>query len=469
MTTDILIRGGTVISESGRQRADLLCHEGRIAAVERDLEAPAGASVIDAGGCFVMPGGIDPHTHMQLPMMGTVVADDFFTGTAAGAAGGTTTILDFVGPDKGQSPLDALAAWREKAAKASIDYGFHMTVSWWGEGFAAEMPALVHDHGVTSFKFFLAYKGGLMLPDEEILAGFLRCRDLGALPQVHAENGELIAHLQRKLRAEGVRAPAGHPLSRPSQCEGEATLRAITMAELLKMPLYVVHVSAAEAAEAIQKAQARGVGVIGETLPGFLAIDASVYENPDFDIAAGHVMSPPYRPDGHPQALWKAVEAGTLSITGTDHCCFTRAQKRLGEDDFTKIPNGCGGVEDRMNILWALGVEGGHISPERFVALTSANAAKTFNLWPRKGTLSIGADADIAILDPAKSKTISASTQHQNTDFSVWEGRRLKGSVVHTVAGGRHLWADGDLRAEAGGGRYLPRAPFGSVYENLRE
>ncbi len=464
MTTDILIRGGTLVGENGRQRADLLCHDGLIAAVGADLAAPAGASVIDAGGCFVLPGGIDPHTHLQLPMMGTVVADDFFTGTAAAAAGGTTTILDFVGPDKGQSPLDALAAWRQKAAKAGIDYGFHMTVSWWGERFAAEMPSLVRDHGVASFKFFLAYKGGLMLPDEDILAGFLRCRDLGALPQVHAENGELIAHLQHKLLAEGIRGPKGHPLSRPSQCEGEATLRAITMAEILEMPLYVVHVSTAEAAEAIARAQARGVKVIGETLPGFLAIDASVYDDPDFDIAAGHVMSPPYRPAGHPEALWKAVEAGALSITGTDHCCFTRAQKRLGAGDFTKIPNGCGGIEDRMNILWALGVEGGHLSAERFVALTSANAAKIFNLWPRKGNLVVGADADIAILDPAKSKTITAAAQHQNTDFSVWEGRRLKGSVVHTVAGGRHLWADGDLRAEAGGGRYLPRKPFGPAY-----
>ncbi len=466
MTTDILIRGGTLVSEKGRQRADLLCHDGKIAAVGADLAVSAGASVIDAGGCFVLPGGIDPHTHLDLPMMGTVTADDFRTGTAAAAAGGTTTILDFVGPDKGQSPLDALAAWRQKAAKACIDYGFHMTVSWWGEGFAAEMPALVHHHGVASFKFFLAYKGGLMLADEDILAGFLRCRDLGALPQVHAENGELIAYLQHKLLSEGVRRPKGHPLSRPSPCEGEATLRAITMAEILEMPLYVVHVSTAEAAEAITRAQARGVKVIGETLPGFLAIDYSVYDDADFDIAAGHVMSPPYRPAGHPAALWKAVEAGALSITGTDHCCFTRAQKRLGKDDFTKIPNGCGGVEDRMNILWAVGVEGGHLSAERFVALTSANAAKTFNLWPRKGNLAVGADADIAILDPAKSKTIRAATQHQNTDFSVWEGRQLKGSIVHTIAGGRPLWADGDLKAEAGSGRYLPRKPFGPAYES---
>jgi len=464
MNTDILIRGGTLVNETGRRRADLLCRDGRIAAIGTDLQASGGTSVIDAGGCFVMPGGIDPHTHLQLPMMGTVVADDFLTGTAAAVAGGTTTILDFVGPDKGQPPLDALAVWHERAAKATIDYGFHMTVSWWGEDFAAEMPALVREHGISSFKFFLAYKGGLMLPDEDILAGFLRCRDLGALPQVHAENGELIAYLQRKLLADGLRGPKGHPLSRPPQCEGEATLRAITMAEILDMPLYIVHVSTAEAADAISRAQARGVKVIGETLPGFLAIDASIYDDPDFDVAAGHVMSPPYRPTGHQEALWHAIEAGSLSITGTDHCCFTRAQKRLGQNDFTKIPNGCGGIEERMNILWTLGVDTGRLSAERFVALTSSNAAMTFNLWPRKGHLALGSDADIAILDPTKSKTLSAATQHQNTDFSVWEGRSLNGAIVHTIAGGVHLWVDGDLRAEAGHGRYLPRAAFGTAY-----
>lgn len=467
MTRDILIEGGTIVNADGRRRADLLCRDGKIAAIGEGLEASSGTERVDAGGCFVLPGGIDPHTHLQLPMMGTVVADDFFTGSAAGAAGGTTTFLDFVGPDKGQSPLAALAQWREKASKASIDYGFHMTVSWWSDEFSAEMGTLVRDHGVTSFKFFLAYKGGLMLPDEEILAGFLRCRDLGALPQVHAENGELIAYLQKKLKAEGILGPKGHPLSRPSLCEGEATQRAIAMTEVLGMPLYVVHVSAAEAADAIARAQARGARVIGETLPGFLAIDDSVYDDPDFDIAAGHVMSPPYRPAGHPDALWKAVEAGTLSITGTDHCCFTKQQKRLGLHDFTKIPNGCGGIEDRMNILWALGVDGGHLSPERFVGLTSANAAKIFNLWPRKGVLAPGADADIAILDPAGAKTIRAAAQHQNTDFSVWENRELKGSIVHTIAGGRHIWADGDLRAEPGAGRFLPRAPFGPAYEGL--
>jgi len=465
--TTTLIRGGTVVTEGGRRRADVLCREGCIAALGDAIMAPAGADVIEAGGCYVMPGGIDPHTHMQLPMMGAVVADDFLTGTAAAAAGGTTTILDFVGPEPGQPPLEALAVWRDRASKATIDYGFHMTVSWWGEAFADAMASLVNEHGIASFKFFLAYKGRLMLPDEELLAGFRRCRELGALVQVHAENGELIAYLQQKILAEGIRGPLGHILSRPSQCEGEATLRAISMAEILDVPLYVVHVSAAEAAEAIGRARQRGAKVIGETLPGFLAIDDSVYRAEDFDFAAGHVMSPPYRPKRHQEAIWRAIEAGALSTTGTDHCCFTKAQKRLGRDDFTKIPNGCGGVEERLHVLWHLGVNGGRLTPEKFVALTATNAAKAFNLWPRKGSLAVGADADLIVLDPEKSKMLSAATQHQNTDFSVWEGMQVKGAVVHTLAGGRHVWADGDLRAEPGTGRYLPRKPFGAAYEGM--
>ncbi|SDG76532.1 dihydropyrimidinase [Propionivibrio dicarboxylicus] len=458
---DVLIRGGTLVTADGHRRADLLCHDGRIAAIGDNLVADD-ADIIDAGGCFVMPGGIDPHTHMQLPMMGTVVADDFGSGTAAAAAGGTTTILDFVGPEKGQSPLEALAVWQGWAAKSVIDYGFHMTVSWWDARFADEMATLVRAHGISSFKFFLAYKGGLMLPDEDLIEGFRRCRELGALPQVHAENGDLIAYLQEKLLAEGLTAPLGHALSRPSLCEGEATGRAIALAETVGVPLYVVHVSAAEAVQAIAAAQARGVPVIGETLPGFLAIDDSVYRDPDFDVAAGHVMSPPYRPAAHPPVLWAGVQNGTLSTTGTDHCCFTKAQKRLGRDAFTKIPNGCGGVEERLSVLWDLGVNAGRITPEQFVALTATNAAKTFGLWPRKGGLEIGGDADVIVLDPARTKTLSAVTQHQRTDFSVWEGREVRGVVVQTLARGAHVWADGDLRVEAGHGRYCHRAPTSS-------
>ena len=466
---ETLIRGGTLVTAEGRQRADLLCRDGLIAAIGSDLEINPGTSVIDAGGCFVMPGGIDPHTHLQLPMMGAVVADDFYTGTEAAAAGGTTSIIDFVGPERNQSPIEALGIWRGWAEKASIDYGFHMTVAWWGEDFSSEMEALVREHGIASFKFFLAYKGGLMLSDEEIIAGFLRCRELGALAQIHAENGELIAHLQAKMLEEGITAPLGHVLSRPPQCEGEATGRAIAIAETLDVPLYVVHVSVAQAVQAIAQARDRGVKVTGETLPGFLAIDESVYRSADFDFAAGHVMSPPYRAKEHQAVLWHALQTGVLSTTGTDHCCFTKEQKRLGLNNFKKIPNGCGGIEDRLHVLWHLGVNGGRISPEQFVALTSTNAAKTFNLWPRKGRIEVGADADVIVLDPERSKTLSAAIQRQNTDFSVWEGMTVKGVVIHTLSRGKHVWADGDLRAEPGAGRYLPRSAFGYPYAGQAE
>lgn len=465
--TDILVRGGTVITAEGRRRADVLVSGERIAAVGEALAAPPGAEILDAGGCYVMPGGVDPHTHMQLPTMGTVVADDFLSGTAAAAAGGTTTILDFAGPEKGESPLAALDRWQGWAARATVDYGLHMTVSWWGERFAAEMAPLVRERGVTSFKFFTAYKGRLQLSDEELIQGFVRCRELGALPQVHAENGDLIAWLQAKLVAEGVTGPRGHVLARPPAVEAEATLRCVTIAEVVGVPLYVVHVSAGEAAEAIARARRRGVRVVGETLPNFLHVDASIYESPDFDLAAGHVMSPPYRPREHQAALWKALAEDGLSTTGTDHCCFTTEQKRLGEKSFLQIPNGCGGVEDRLHALWHLGVNGGRITPERFVALTSTNAARAFGLWPRKGALEVGADADVIVLDPARTRRLSARTQHQRTDFSVWEGLEVKGVVVHTLARGRHVWEDGELRAVPGAGRFLPRRPFGPVYEGV--
>ncbi|MTJ82567.1 MAG: dihydropyrimidinase [Telmatospirillum sp.] len=464
MSRDTAIRGGILVTDKERRRADILCHDGRIAAIGADIDIPAAATVIDAGGCFVMPGGIDPHTHLELPMAGTRVADDFLSGTRAAVAGGTTTILDFVGPARGEPPLDALAAWREKAARSVIDYGFHMTVSWWGDLFERQMTTLVRDEGVTSFKFFLAYKGGLMLPDADILAAFERCRDLGALAQMHAENGEIIAFLQEKLRTKGILEPRGHVLSRPPYAEEEASVRAIALAEAAGVPLYIVHVSTAGAADAIARAQSRKARVFGETLPGFLSIDDRVYGSPDFDMAAGHVMSPPFRPAEHQRALWRAIEDGVLSVTATDHCCFTREQKRLGREDFTLIPNGCGGVGDRMEILWELGVASGRLTPEQFVALTSANAARIFNLWPAKGCLAVGADADIAILDPARGRTIRAADQIQNTDFSIWEGRRVSASIVHTLSRGRHLWADGELRADPGHGRYVARRPYGPAY-----
>jgi dihydropyrimidinase len=465
----ILIRGGTVVDADLSYRADVLCVDGLIHAIGTDLDTPAGTQTIDAGGQLVMPGGIDPHTHMQLPFMGTVASDDFYTGTAAGLAGGTTSIIDFVIPDPQQPLMDAFTLWRGWAEKAAADYGFHVAVTWWSESVHQDMGRLVHDHGVSSFKHFMAYKNAIMCDDEVLVNSFTRCLELGALPTVHAENGELVYRLQKALLARGITGPEAHPLSRPPAVEGEAANRAIRIAEVLGTPIYVVHVSASQALEAIMRARDEGQRVFGEVLAGHLLIDDSVYRNPDFEFAAAHVMSPPFRPKHHQEALWAGLQAGHLHTTATDHCCFCQPQKAAGRDDFTLIPNGCAGVEDRMSLLWHYGVGSGRLTPNEFVRVTSTNAAQIFNLYPRKGAVRVGSDADLVVWDPASSRTISAKTHHQNIDFNVFEGRTVSGVATHTLTRGRLAWVDGDLRAERGAGRYLPRPPLAPYIEAGRK
>ena len=460
-----LIRGGTVVDSETSYRADVLLADGKIAAIGDGLEAPAGATVVDAGDRLVMPGGIDPHTHMQLPFMGTVASDDFYTGTAAGLAGGTTSIIDFVIPNPQQSLMEAYQTWRGWAEKASADYGFHVAITWWDESVHRDMGTLAQEHGVASFKHFMAYKNAIMCDDEALVSSFSRCMELGALPTVHAENGELVFRLQKQLLAQGITGPEGHPLSRPPAVEGEAANRAIRIAEVLGTPLYVVHVSAEQALEAIARARNEGQRVFGEVLAGHLLIDDSVYRNPDFTFAAGHVMSPPFRPKHHQDALWAGLQAGHLHTTATDHCCFCAPQKAAGKNDFTKIPNGCAGIEDRMSVLWHYGVGSGRLTPSEFVRITSTNAAQIFGLYPRKGAMRVGADADVVIWDGNGSRTISAKTHHQNIDFNVFEGRTVTGIATHTFARGRLSWVDGDLRAERGHGRYLHRATHGPYIE----
>ncbi|MEP6940258.1 MAG: amidohydrolase family protein, partial [Rudaea sp.] len=288
---------------------------------------------------------------------------------------------------------------------------------------------------------------------------------LGALPTVHAENGELVFQLQKELLAKGITGPAGHPLSRPPAVEGEAANRAIRIAEVIGVPLYIVHNSARQSIEAITRARGEGQRVFGEVLAGHLLIDDSVYQDADFTRAAAHVMSPPFRSKEHQEILWQALQAGHLQTTATDHCCFCAPQKAAGKDDFTKIPNGCGGVEDRMSLLWHYGVQSGRLTPNEFVAVTSTNAARIFNLHPRKGAIEVGADADIVLWDAAATRTISAKTHHQNVDFNVFEGRTVHGVARHTIAAGKIVWSDGDLRAVRGAGRYLPRPLHGAYFD----
>lgn len=455
-----LIRGGTIVTAEQTWRADVLTSRGVIAAIGPNLEAPSGAEVIDAGGCYVMPGGIDPHTHMQLPFMGTVASDDFYTGTAAALAGGTTMIIDFVIPSPKQNLIEAYQTWRGWAEKAASDYSFHVAITWWDDSVYNDMGTLVRDHGVNSFKHFMAYKNAIMCDDEALVKSFSRCLELGAMPTVHAENGELVFQLQKQILAQGITGPEGHPLSRPPLVEGEAANRAIQISRVLGVPLYIVHVSCKESLDAIIRGRADGHKVYGEVLAGHLLVDESVYRDPDFRVAAAHVMSPPFRDKSHQQALWNGLTGGHLHTTATDHCCFCEPQKAAGKGDFTKIPNGTGGVEDRMAVLWHHGVNSGRLTMNDFVAVTSANTAKIFNIHPRKGTVAVGSDADLVVWDPAATRVISAKTHHQNVDYNIFEGMEVRGLPRVTLTGGEVAWMDGDLRAVRGAGRYIDRPAF---------
>ena len=464
----VLIKGGTVVNAERSVRADVLCQDGVIAAIGANIDAPAGATIVDAGGQYVMPGGIDPHTHMQLPFMGTVTTEDFYTGTAAGLAGGTTMIIDFAIPNPQQNILETYRQWREWGEKSVADYSFHVAITWWDDTVHEDMGTLVRDHGVNSFKHFMAYKGAIMADDEILVNSFSRAVELGAIPTVHAENGELVFRLQQEMIDKGITGPEGHPLSRPPEVEGEAANRAIRIAEVLRAPLYVVHNSCRQSLEAITRARNEGQRVFGEVLAGHLLIDDSVYRDPDFEVAAAHVMSPPFRSKDNQEALWHGLQSGNLQTTATDHCCFCADQKAAGKDDFRLIPNGTAGIENRMEVLWHHGVGTGRLTMNEFVKVTSTNAAQIFNIYPRKGSISVGADADIVVWDPAATKTISAKTHHQKVDYNIFEGMTVTGCASHTISRGKLVYAGGKLDVERGAGRYVDRPPFASYYEALK-
>jgi len=463
----VLIKNGTIVNADQSFSADVLCADGKIQEIGSNISAPSGAEIIDAAGQFVMPGGIDPHTHMQLPFMGTVASEDFYTGTAAGLAGGTTMIIDFVIPSPQTSILEAYHQWREWAEKSVADYSFHVAITWWDETVHADMKTLVEKHGVNSFKHFMAYKGAIMAPDEILVNSFNRSLELGAMPTVHAENGEMVAQLQKKIFDMGITGPEGHPLSRPPEVEAEAANRAISIANVYGVPLYIVHVSTKQSLEAITRARNSGQKVFGEVLAGHLLVDESVYLDKNFESAAAHVMSPPFRAKEHQDALWKGLLSGNLQTTATDHCCFCADQKAAGKDDFRITPNGTAGVENRMEVLWHHGVNTGLFNMNEFVKLTSTNAAQIFNIYPRKGSISVGADADIVVWDPEKTKKISAKTHHQNIDFNIFEGMEVKGCASHTISAAKVVYANGELKVERGAGRYVDRPPYSSFYQGL--
>lgn len=461
MTT--VIKNGTIVTADLTYRADVAIEGGQIIAIGQGL---TGDTVLDATGCYVMPGGIDPHTHLEMPFMGTYSSDDFDSGTRAALAGGTTMVIDFALPNPGQGLMDALQQWDNKSARAHCDYSFHMAVTWWGQQVFDEMPKVV-ERGITSFKHFLAYKGALMVNDDELFASFKRCAELGAIPMVHAENGDIVAEMSAKLLAEGNTGPEAHAYSRPSQVEGEATNRAIMIADMAGVPLYVVHTSCEEAHEAIRRARMQGKRVWGEPLIQHLTLDESEYFHPDWDHAARRVMSPPFRAKHHQDSLWAGLASGTLSCVATDHCAFTTEQKRFGVGNFTRIPNGTGGLEDRLPMLWTAGVNTGRITMNEFVAVTSTNIAKIMGMYPKKGAVLVGADADLVVWDPEARKTISATSQQSAIDYNVFEGKEVKGLPRYTLSRGMVAVADGKVQSREGHGQFVARDPNGSVSKAL--
>ncbi|UIY28514.1 dihydropyrimidinase [Neorhizobium galegae] len=462
MTT--VIKGGTIVTADLTYKADVKIDGGKIIEIGPNL---VGDTTLDAAGCYVMPGGIDPHVHLEMPFMGTYSADDFESGTRAALAGGTTMVVDFCLPEPGQSLLDALKRWDNKATRANCDYSFHMSVTWWGEQVFNEMKAVVSHHGINTFKHFMAYKGALMVNDDEMFASFSRCAGTGALPLVHAENGDVVAAMQTKLMDEGNNGPEAHAYSRPASVEGEATNRAIIIADMAGVPLYVVHTSCEQAHEAIRRARQNGMRVYGEPLIQHLTLDESEYFNKDWDHSARRVMSPPFRSKQHQDSLWAGLASGSLQVVATDHCAFTTEQKRTGLGDFRKIPNGTGGLEDRLPMLWTYGVATGRITMNEFVAVTSTNIAKILNVYPRKGAILVGADADIVVWDPKRSKTITAKSQQSAIDYNVFEGKEVTGLPRYTLTRGVVAIEDGAIKTQEGHGQFVKREPFQAVNKAL--
>ncbi len=453
----ILITNGRIITATDDYVGDIFIEEERITAIGTALPMQADRT-IDATGKLVFPGGIDVHTHLDMPFGGTTSADDFESGTIAAAHGGTTSIVDFAIQYRGQTLHHAWDTWLKKAeGKAAIDYGFHMIMTELNDQVELEMDALVRQ-GVTSFKLFMAYPGVFMMDDASIFKALLRTGKNGGTICVHAENGGVIDVLVQKALAEGKTAPKYHALTRPARAEAEATHRAIALAEMADVPIYIVHLSSAEALEIVTEARDRGLPAFAETCPQYLFLSDDNYDEPGFD-GAKYVMSPPLRAKATQQRLWRGLAGNDLQAISTDHCPFCMKEKRLGDGDFSKIPNGAPGIETRMSLVYDGGVLTGQISLNRFVELTSTSPAKIFGLFPRKGTIAPGSDADIVIFDPDRKMTLGVKTLHMNVDYNPYEGREVTGVTETVLSRGRVIIDQGQFVGRAGSGSFIKRQP----------
>jgi dihydropyrimidinase len=454
MTT--LIKNGRIVTAVDDYHADILIDGGTIVTIGRSIEAEADR-VIDAKGRLVIPGGIDPHTHMELPFGGTAASDTFETGTIAAAHGGTTTIIDFAVQYKGQSLKQAVDAWHAKAdGKTSIDYGFHLICTDLPDDRLPEMRSMI-DEGVSSFKLFMAYPGVFLVDDATIFKAMGMAGENGGLICMHAENGVVIDAIVKKALADGKTAPKYHALTRPTKAEAEGVHRAIALAEMAGSSVYIVHLSCDDSLQEVTRARDMGINAYAETCPQYLFLDYSVYEQPGFE-GAKYVMTPPIREKWNQEQLWRGLKFNDLQVVATDHCPFCmKEQKELGKNDFSKIPNGGPGVEERMSLIYNGGVAEGRISLNRFVEITSTAAAKIFGLFPRKGTIAVGSDADIVIFDPNEERTISAKTHHMNVDYSCYEGFRVKGVTKTVLSRGELVIEEGTYVGRAGKGQFLKR------------
>jgi dihydropyrimidinase len=457
----ILIKGGRVITAADDYVGDVFVEDERISLIGESLDVEADR-VIDATGKYVLPGGVDPHTHLDMPFGGTVTIDDVESGQTSAAFGGTTCHVDFVIQPQGQTFGAALDEWKSKAdGKQVIDMGYHMAVTDLVEGGTLEELASLPDQGVTSYKLFMAYKGALMVDDETLFRTMQTAAETGALVMVHAENGDAIDVLVKEALAAGQTEPKYHALTRPPETEGEATNRAIQLSRVAGSPLYVVHVSCRESVEPIALAREKGWDIWGETCTQYFFIDYTYLERPDFE-GAKFVYTPPPRAKENQDVLWNAVRTDVLSAISTDHCAFLwDGQKTMGRDDFSKIPNGAPGLENRLQMIHEFGVRAGRISLNRMVELLATNPAKLFGLYPRKGTIAVGTDADIVVFDPEKQVTISASTHHSKSDYNIFEGTDVTGTPEIVLLRGKVLVENGALVARPGAGRFVERARFG--------